>query len=257
MTFHSIDGGFVAVSLALACQGIGTVMVSRLRWDAALYHPPGPQPKGKRGPKPKKGKRQRKLKQWAKRSDTPWEEHKIRWYDGKKKKMLLFSRKALWYTPGWLPVPIRFVIVRDPSGKLQDEVFFCTDQEASPVQIIEWVVMRWSVEVTFEEARAHLGVETQRQWSDKAIERTTPSLLALFSIVTLMANHLSQDGTIPVQTTAWYQKEEPTFSDCIFLVRHHIWHARFLVNSTQKVEFVQFPKEMLDLLCMYDLPLAA
>jgi hypothetical protein len=117
--------------------------------------------------------------------------------------------------------------------------------------------MRWPVEVTIEEARAHLGVETQRQWSDKVIQRTTPCLLALFSIVTLITIRLSQEGTIPVETTAWYRKQEATFSDCILLVRHHIWRARFLVNSTQKAESIHFPKEMLDLLCTYDLPLAA
>lgn len=252
-----VDGGFAAVSLALSCVQINAIMVSRLRWDAALYHPPKPQPAGKRGPKPKKGKRQRPLKTWANRSDTPWEEHEIPWYGGKLKKMLIFSRTALWYRAGWQPVPIRYLMVRDPEGKLKDEAFFCTDPDASPLHILQWVLMRWPVEVTIEEARAHLGIETQRQWSDRAICRTTPCLLALFSIVTLITMRLSQEGTIPVQTTAWYRKQEATFSDCILMVRRHIWQARFLVNSTQKAEFVQFPKEMLDLLCMYDLPLAA
>src|SRR5215467_9673025 len=66
-----VDGGFAAVSLALACVKSKVTMVSRLRWDAALSHPPGPQPKSKRGPKPTKGKRQRSLQGWAGRSDTP------------------------------------------------------------------------------------------------------------------------------------------------------------------------------------------
>lgn len=252
-----VDGAFAAVSLAWACKRIGTTFVSRLRWDAALYHPPQSQPAGKKGRKPQKGKRQRRLKTWANRSDTPWEEQEVLWYGSKRKKMLFFSRKALWYRPGWPPLPIRFVIIRDPEGNLDDEVFFCTDPDASPVQIIEWVVMRWSAEVTFEEARAHLGMETQRQWADLAIQKTTPCLLALFSIVTLLTMRLMRKDTIPVQTTAWYPKQEPTFSDCILLVRHHIWRARFLVNSAPEAEFVPFPKEMLDLLWMYDLPLVA
>lgn len=252
-----VDGGFAAMSLMWTCKGIGTVMVSRLRWDAALYHPPKPRQKGQRGPTPKKGQRQRRLKTWANRSDTPWEEHNILWYGGKRKTMRLFSRTALWYRPGFDPVPIRYVIVNDPKDKLKDEVFFCTDPHVSPIQILEWVVMRWSVEVTFEEARAHLGLETQRQWSDLAIERSTPCLLSLFSIVTLITQRLSLNNAIPIQATAWYPKQEPTFSDCIFLVRRHIWRARFLVNSAPEAEFVQFPKEMLDLLCMYHLPLVA
>jgi hypothetical protein len=88
---------------------------------------------------------------------------------------------ALWYTPGEPPVAIRDVLVADPGGKRRMEAFFCTALEATPVQILAWVVMRWSVGVTFEEARAHLGFETQRQWSEKAIARTTPVLLGLFS----------------------------------------------------------------------------
>jgi len=251
-----VDGGFAAVSLALASVSLEVVMVSRLRLDAALYHPPAPQPKGKRGPKPRKGKRQRSLKTWAACWDTPWQEIETPWYGGKRKQLLIFSRTALWYTPGWAPVEIRYLLVRDPEGELRDEAFFCTDPQATPEQILHWVIMRWSVEVTFEEARAHLGVQTQRQWSDKAIERTTPVLLGLFSMVTLLALRLSHGGHIPVQQTAWYHKAEPTFSDCIALVRRHIWCARYLVNSAPEAEFVQFPREVLDL-WINDLPLAA
>jgi hypothetical protein len=251
-----VDGGFAAVSLALACVKHQVVMVSRLRWDAALYHPPAPQPPGKRGPKPTKGKRQRRLQGWAERSDTPWESVEVEWYGGQLKTLWVFSRTALWYTPRLPPVAIRFVIVCDPGGKLRMEAFFCTDLQATPVQILQWVVMRWSVEVTFEEGRAHLGLETQRQWSDQAIARTTPVLLALFSLVTLLALKLSQGGQIPVAATAWYHKEEPTFSDCLALVRQYLWRARYLVNSAPEAEIMQFPREALELL-IQGIPLAA
>lgn len=251
-----VDGSFAAVSLALACLKQDVVMVSRMRLDAALYHPPSPQPAGKRGRKPTKGKRQRSLKVWAARSDTPWEEIEVAWYGGGRKRVLVFTRTALWYTPRHKPVEIRFVLVRDPAGKLRDEAFFCTKVEATPEQIIEWVVMRWSVEVTFEEARAHLGVETQRQWSDKAIARTTPVLFGLFSLVTLLAMEMRKAGEIPVEQTAWYEKEEPTFSDCMALVRRRIWHSRYLVNSTHQAEIIKFPREVFEQL-IQSLPLAA
>lgn len=251
-----LDGGFSAVSLALACVKNNVVMVSRLRWDAALYHPPGPQPPGKRGPKPTKGQRQRSLQGWAERSDTPWETVEVRWYGGQLKTLWVFSRTALWYTPRQPPVAIRYVLVADPEGKLRMEAFFCTDLEATPEQILAWVVMRWSVEVTFEESRAHLGLETQRQWSDLAIARTTPVLLALFSLVSVLALQLSQDGQIPVRETAWYHKEDPTFSDCLALVRRHLWRARYLVNSAPEAEIMQLPREALDLL-IQGVPLAA
>jgi DDE superfamily endonuclease len=251
-----VDGGFAAVALALACVTNKVVMVSRLRWDAALYHPPAPQPPGKCGRKPTKGRRQRSLQGWAERSDTPWETVEVTWYGGQRKELWVFSRTALWYTPGLPPVAIRFVLVCDPEGQRRMEAFFCTDLQATPEQILAWVVMRWSVEVTFEEARAHLGFETQRQWSEQAIARTSPALLALFSLVTVLARRLSQGGQIPVPVTAWYHKPEPTFADCLALVRRHLWRARYLVNSTSEAETMQFPQEALDLL-IQGYPLAA
>jgi DDE superfamily endonuclease len=250
-----VDGGCAAVSLALACVKYQVGMVSRLRWDAALYHQPGPQPPGKRGRKPSKGKRQRSLQAWAERSDPPWEDVAVDWYRGQRQHLWGFSHTALWSTPGLPPVEIRVVSVCDPEGKRRMEAFFCTDLQATPVQILEWVLMRWSVEVTVEEARAHLGFGTPRQWSDKAIAHTTPALLAVFSLVTVLALQLSQGGHIPVQATAWYRKAEPTFGDCLVLVRRHLWRAWYAVNSPE-AEFVQFPREAFDLL-INGLPLAA
>jgi hypothetical protein len=251
-----VDGGFAAVSLAWACAKNTVVMVSRLRWDAALSHPPGPQPPGKRGRKPLKGKRQRSLQEWAERSATPWETVAVDWYRGERQPLWGSSRTALWYTPRVPPVAIRYVLVADPEGKRRMEAFFCTDLQATPMEILPWVVMRWSVEATFEEGRAHLGLETQRQWSDQAIARTTPVLLALFSLVTVLALQLSQGRKIPVPVTAWYHKAEPTFTDCLALVRGHLWRARYLVNSAPEAEMMQFPRQALDLL-IYGFPLAA
>jgi len=154
------------------------------------------------------------------------------------------------------PVAIRVVLVCDPEGTRRLDAFFCTDLPATPVELLPWVVRRWSVAVTFEEGRAHLGLETQRQWSDQAIARTTPVLVALVSLVTLRAWRLSQEGLLPVETTAWYHKTEPTFVDCLAVVRRHLWHARYVVNSAADPEFVQFPREAFELL-LTGLPVAA
>ena len=251
-----VEGGFAAVALAHAGVASHVTMVSRLRLDAALYHPPVPPPPGKRGRKPPKGKRQQSLKVWAARSDTPWQETTVDWYRGEHKRLWVFSRTALWYTPGQAPVAIRFVVVRDPEGKLSDAAFFCTDLHATPEQILHWVVMRWAVEVTFEEARAHLGVETQRQWTDHAIARTTPVLLGLFSLVTVVALRLHPEGRLPVEVSAWYHKPEATFVDCLAVVRRQIWRARYVVNSAPHADFVQLPREAFECL-LNDLPLAA
>jgi hypothetical protein len=250
------DGGCAAVARVWACVKNGVVMVSRVRWDAALYHPPGPQPRGKRGPKPLKGTRQRRLQAWAERADTPWQDVEVAWYGGQRKQRWVFSHTALWHSRGLPPVDIRYVLVCDPEGTRRMEALFCTDLQATPAQILEWVVMRWSVEVTCAEVRAHLGVETPRQWADRAIARTTPVLLALFSIVTLLALRLSEDRPIPVQPTAWYHTAEPTFADCLALVRRHLWCARYVVHSAAEAACVPFPREAVDLL-IHGVPLAA
>jgi hypothetical protein len=241
-----VDGGFAAVSLALACVKNNVVMVSRLRWDAALYHPPGPQPSSKRGPKPLKGKRQRRLQAWAERADTPWETVEVDWYGGQRKKMWVFSRTALWYTPGLPPVDIRYVLVCDPEGKLRMEAFFCTDLQATPEQILSWVVMRWSVEVTFEEGRAHLGLETQRQWSDRAIRRTTPALLGLFSLVTLFAQARLDGQPLPVRQAAWYAKPAPTFSDTLAFVRQLLWPVTVFSTSPSSDDVIEIPRALFE-----------
>jgi hypothetical protein len=113
----------------------------------------------------------------------------------------------------------------------------------SAEQIINWFVTRWGLEVAFEEAREHLGMETQRQWSDLAIARATPIILGLFSLVTIFASKLQGDGKIPVLTTAWYQKTEATFSDCLALARKHLWDSGFHVKSARKADFVSLPKQ--------------
>ncbi len=239
-----VDGGYAAIKLALSCALLkNTALVMRFHWDAVLYHPPTEKPKDRRGPQALKGARQRSPQEWARRKDTKWEEKDIDWYGGEKKKMLIFTRTALWYRMGYPPVTIKYVITRDPKGELRDEVFACTDTNVSAEQIINWFVMRWGLEVTFEEAREHLGMETQRQWSDLAIARTTPILLGLFSLVTIFASKLQGDGKIPVLTTAWYQKTEATFSDCLALVRKHLWNSSFHAKSARKADFVSLPKQ--------------
>lgn len=243
-----VDGGFAAVALAASCFRCGVTMVCRLRLDAALYRPPGPQPKSKRGPKPKKGARQRSPQQWLPHSDTPWVSIEVTWYGGTRKVLHVLSRVGLWHTRGLDPVTIRYLVVRDPEGQLRDAAYFCTDVGQTAEQILGWVVQRWSLEVTFEEVRMHLGVETQRQWSDLAIARTTPVLLGLFSVVTLLALGWHAEGSLSAKGAAWYAKGAATFSDCIRLAREKTWRKRISDGSRGGVESLQLPKSLLDAL---------
>lgn len=187
---------------------------------------------GKRGPNPVQGTRQRCLQGWAERSEPPWETREVDWYGGKRKPLWVFARTGLWYTPRLPPVALRYVLVCDPEGKRRLAVCCWTNLDAPPAQILPWGVMRWSVEVTCEETRAYLRLETQRQWSDHALARTIPIRLALGSLVTGRAWQLSHGGHLPVPVTAWARTAEPPFADCLALVRGHLWRARYVVNST-------------------------
>jgi hypothetical protein len=216
------DSAFAAARLGLTCRERGVRLVSRLVLNAQLYDPIPPQPKGKPGVKPKKGPRQPKLCDRLTDEATVWQTEDLPWYAGQTLTMDLTSGTALWHRDGEAPLPIRWVLLRDPSGKRRPCALFCTDPAATMHQIIAWYMSRWQIEGTFEEVRCHLGVETQRQWSARAIARTTPCLLGLFSLVLLLAYRLSPTG-LPTRQAAWYAKSAPTFTDLLALVRRQLW----------------------------------
>lgn len=244
------DGAYAAVRLALCCAGLpGTVsLVSRLRTDARLYDFPPPETPGRRGPKPKKGKKQPSLSVRIKDPETQWTPIEVVWYEGVKRTLEIFSGISLWYKAGLPPVPIKWVAVRDPEGKLRTEAFFSTDSDATEKQILEHFVMRWNIEVTFEELRRHLGFETQRQWSESAIQRTTPALFAMFSVIILIALELLKSETLPVLCCAWYKKSEATFSDVIAFVRRHIWSLRNYTNSDRNDNCTDLKPDILNVI---------
>jgi hypothetical protein len=121
-----------------------------------------------------------------------------------------------------------------------------TNLAHTPLQILNWFVRRWRMEVTFEEARAHLGIETQRQWNDLAIARTTPVLFGLFSMVALMANQLIKTEVKPVRTAAWYEKQTPTFADAIAIVRRWLWSSCHFLTSSNHSDVVKVPRSLLE-----------
>ena len=249
------DGAYAAVGLARWCAGMRqpVTLVTRCRLDAALYAPPpGPVP-GRRGPKPKKGGRLPALAQRAAEPDARWETLTLAWYGGALRTVHLQTGTALWYTPRHAPAPIRWVLVRCPEGRFADQAFLCTDLSAAPAQILAWVVLRWNIEVTFEDVRQHLGVETQRQWSDRAIARTTPLLLGLYSLITLVAYEWAAHQALPVRSAAWYPKEDATFADVLAFVRRAIWGRLNCMRSTSDPDWVLIPRlsaeRLMDTLC--------
>jgi hypothetical protein len=221
-------------------------MIARFRWDAALYEPAVLTP-GKMGRPRKKGKRLPTLETVLDDEQTGWQPLIVQeWYGEKQREIEICSDTAVWYHSGKPPLPIRWVLIRDPKKKFKSQALLCTNLETSPEQIIKWFVRRWQVEVTFHEVRTHLGVETQRQWSDLSILRITPALLSLFSLVTLLANCHAQKNQLLIQRTAWYNKKLPTFSDALATVKQEFWSQIFFRtsrknNDNQKFSF--FPSE--------------
>jgi len=168
------DNTYEALDLLHTCQTMKepVTMVTRLRLDAALYEPAPPY--SGRGRPRKKGKRLPNLETLTNDQEVPWKTVTVLWCGGVRRKVQLLSNSAVWFHNGKEPVPIRWGLVRDPLGTFDTQALLCTDLSACPTDIVEWFVLRWRLEVTFQEARAHLGLDSQRQWSDAAIARTTP-----------------------------------------------------------------------------------
>lgn len=236
------DGSYAAIALIERCQRLRqpVKLVSRLRLDAQLYDPPPQQPKGKRGPKPKKGKRQPKLTERLTDPPTEWSEMEVAWYTDGMRRLEYTTGTALWHRSGEDPVPLRWVLVRCPENRFKPTAFFCSDTKATARQILRWFLLRWNIEVTFEEVRTSLGFGGQRHWSDRAVERTTPCLLALFSLVTLMAHRL-HGADLPKQQASWYDKADATFSDALAAVRLDLLGLSNYDMSSQHDDMRQFP----------------
>jgi hypothetical protein len=240
------DSSFAALELldATRCK---MCVVARLRLDAALYDPAPQRTPSTIGRPRRKGARQPTLKAISTAKDTRWRAVTLsQWYGQGNKAVEITTGTAVWFHKGLPTVPLRWVLVRDPQRKLDPQAFLCTDLAAEPEQILAWFIRRWQIEVTFEEVRAHLGMETQRQWSDRAIACTTPVILALYSIVALTARQLMPQSCLMTRHAAWYAKDSPTFSDTIALVRRSLWREGIYDRSGRERDMVKIPRALFD-----------
>jgi hypothetical protein len=240
------DSSFAALELLEAVRAEVTV-VTRLRLDAALYEPIAPRQPRPVGRPRKAGRRLPTLQAVAADRKTRWQKLKVEsWYGEGERVIEVVSAACVWYHRGLPPVPIRWVLVRDPQKKFSTQALLSTKLEAEPVEILAWFVRRWQMEVTFAEVRAHLGVETQRQWSDLAIARTTPCLLGLHSLISLLAAQLLKQRKLPARGAAWYCKQGATFSDTIAFVRRFLWsHQHFQMSATTS-DMIKVPRSLLE-----------
>ena len=242
------DSTYAVIELLAACGRLSApvTVVTRLRLDAALYDPAPVRLPGTKGAPRKKGDRQATLAKRLTDPATTWDPVTVAWYGGGTRTVELATGTAVWYHAGKPTVPLRWVLIRDPLGEFKAQALLCTDLGTTPVQVVEWFVMRWQLEVTFEEARAHLGVETQRQWSELALLRTTPALLGLFALVTVLAHGLLQGQELPARTAAWYSKPLPTFSDTLALVRQQLWPVTISYMSPATPDMIEIPRVLFE-----------
>jgi hypothetical protein len=243
------DSGYAALEFLAACRGwrAPVAVVTRLRLDAALYEPAPPRRPRQTGRPRLKGARLPTLAAVAADPATTWSAVTVaNWYGAGERAVEITTDTAVWYHTGLPPVPLRWVLVRDPAGKFATQALLCTDQGAAPGQILAWFVQRWQLEVTLEEARRHLGVETQRQWSERAIRRTTPALLGLFSLVTLLAHPHMATPASTIRQAAWYRKDRPTFADALALVRRELWRHQAFQTSACTCDLVKVPRAVVE-----------
>jgi hypothetical protein len=222
-------------------------LITRLRLDAALYDPAPARAPRQTGRPRKKGARRPTLQQMLTDPHTRWTRLTVaHWYGGEARVVEVCTETAVWYHGGLPPVAIRWLLIRDPQDEFAPQALVTTQLDHTPAQMVEWFVRRWTMEVTFEEARTHLGIETQRQWSDLAIGRTTPALFGLYSLVTRLAHGLLQADASVVRTAAWYVKPRPTFADAIAVVRRELWSSCYFTMSGSRTETIKIPRALFE-----------
>jgi hypothetical protein len=216
------------------------------RLDAVLHEPPPARTRQTIGRPRVVGQRLPALEPVFPNAETLWQQLTLDWSGEGERTLEICTGTALWSRHGLAPLPLRWVLTRDPLGKRPPKAIFSTDPTHTAAHIIRDFRKRWSLEVTFEERRAHLGIETQRQWSDHAIERSTPLLFGLSSLLALFGDALRPDGRLPVAQAAWYRKHTATFHDVLALVRRHQWDQGTFPTSPTDPGVVFVPRSPLE-----------
>jgi hypothetical protein len=245
------DGTYASLKLLDRCRSLSNpiAFITRLRLDAALYEPAPPRYPGQMGRPRLKGERLPNLSVVAEDPATDWTPMTLAHCYGEGERAVeVVSETAVWYSTGLPAVPLRWVLIRDPKEEFKTQALLCTDLDAKPERIILWFVRRWQMEATFQEVRQRLGFETQRHWSELAVRRTAPVLLGLFSMVTLFADQYMAKSANTVRRAAWYEKQRPTFSDALALVRKELWarEATCLCGSLAETETVKVPRALME-----------
>jgi hypothetical protein len=243
------DTAYTVLERGLHAQATHVTLVTTGRVDAVLHEPAPERPQNTIGRPRVTGRRVPALDHVLQNPETVWQELTVHWSGQGKRPLQMCTGTALWDRSGDDPLPIRWVLTRDPVGTRPAHAIFSTDPTQTAEESIMDCLKRWSLDVSFEEGRAHLGMETQRQWSDLATRRSTPFLFGLSSLVALFGRALHPNGQIPIAQAAWSRTHTATFRDVLAAVRRHLWEHETLYTSPTDPAVVFVPSSTFESLC--------
>lgn len=243
------DGGYSSHAMARFAHRHRRrlTLVSLLHPQAHLRLPPPTPVKGQLGRKRIRGDKLPHPSAVVADPKTKRRRTTVNWYGGQRRRIEFISGTGHWYKATEGLVPIRWVFVHDLDGTHEDRYFFSTDISLSPSKIIALYTARWSIEVTFQETREHLGLATPRNRKDKSVLRTAPCLLGLFSVVSLIFHCItSKPNQKPARPAAWpwYHKTHITFSDALAGVRRQLWQETIISGSMPHGDLKKLPLQI-------------
>jgi hypothetical protein len=238
------DGHYASHELARFCwrHRRRLTLVSLFHPWAHLCEPPPPRAKGQMGRRRVRGEKlphPQDVVKTAKRKRSV-----VTWYGGKKRRVEFVSRAAHWYKPADGLVPVRWVFVHDLDGTHEDRYFYSTDPKLSASRIISLYTGRWSIEVTFQEAKQQLGLATPRNRKQTSVLRTVPCLLGLYSVVSILFHRHCGGKTPKPCSFPWYSKSEVTFTDALAKVRRLLWEQTVFSEADQHDALKKLPRTL-------------
>lgn len=235
------DTGYACKTLARRCMQLNISLITRLRVGSRFFEAAPPRT-GKRGRPKSKGVRLPAPADIAK--TLSWTRQTILGYGGLDQECETAQFDCVWAPmTGGLPIPVRICFLRDPGDPAKPPFHIVVMGPAiSAATALELYIARWGQEVVHRDVREHLGMETQRQWSDQAIARTTPMIFALYSLTVVMASQIHDHSPVQPAQASWYPKHDVTFADCLRAVRgklrrHLFLHTWSMDRIMQKIPF--------------------
>jgi hypothetical protein len=217
---------------SVAALPAGITWTTRLAANATLLGPP-PARTGKPGRPRKKGTRLGSLTQIA--AGATWHAVTVHRY-GQTANVAVAEQRVQWYGP-WKDLPVRLILLRDTS-KYYDLALITTDLTTPIEQIISRYAARWTIEVVFAQMRQILGIGQARNRTARAVERTIPFGLTVYTLVILWyTRHGNPTGDVTAHRalSPWYRaKTEPSYQDMTDTLRRVIIAARFTPTTPRQ-----------------------